>query len=435
MLLGLLALGSPVLALAGPAAPATAHGSTERPASRVYACRFEQPDNPMCAQAWSANAQALYDWMEVNIGDAAGRHQDLIPDGQLCSAGRAKYAAFDRPGPWPVTELRTDGSGLVDLVYQNTAPHATEYYRVYLTRAGFDAGADPLAWGDLELVHDSGRLDRSPSQRLRVALPAREVPAILYVVWQRSDSPEAFYACSDVTIDAGSGGPSTTAPTTTAPSTSTTARSTTTPPTTVGSTTTLPTTTAPTTAPPTTGAPTSPAPTATSTSTDRSSATSDPAPSPSTPDPNPSTVDPASAPREDGGQAMASAATGSPPSTTPATAPLSSVTGGEGAVAPGSGPSTAAARPGADGSTSPDPLAAGAADQRAASASASTGRGSTMLAVGGLGSAAAILLGVGLRWAAGHRRPFATMPGPAGDGSRPGPRPHLRPDRLQRWVS
>lgn len=39
---------------------------------------------PLVAGAWSANAQALYDRMEVNIGDAAGRHRELIPDGQLC---------------------------------------------------------------------------------------------------------------------------------------------------------------------------------------------------------------------------------------------------------------------------------------------------------------------------------------------------------------
>src|SRR5690606_4261604 len=47
---------------------ADAHGSLEFPPSRTYACRFLEPDNPMCRQAWDANPQALYDWMEVNIG-------------------------------------------------------------------------------------------------------------------------------------------------------------------------------------------------------------------------------------------------------------------------------------------------------------------------------------------------------------------------------
>lgn len=199
--------------LAPPAADrAGAHGSTQSPPSRYYACRFLEPDNPMCAAAWSANPQALYDWMEVNLGDAGGRHRELIADGRLCSAGRSKYGAFDRPGAWPVTALQTDGSGRVELVYENTAPHATEYYRVYLTRVGFDVATESPAWDDLEPVYDSGPLPPSPEVRLQVPLPERTAPAVLYVVWQRSDSPEAFYACSDVTVSGGGSGPASTVP-------------------------------------------------------------------------------------------------------------------------------------------------------------------------------------------------------------------------------
>jgi chitin-binding protein len=201
---------------------AEAHGSTSMPASRVYACRFEQPDNPMCAAAWQANSQALYDWMEVNIGDADGRHQQMIPDGELCSAGRDKYAAFDRPGDWPLTRLQANASGLYDVVFTSTAPHATAYYRLLLTRPGFDARTDTLRWADLEQVYDSGPLPAAAQNHFSVALPARSEPAILYTIWQRSDSPEAFYACSDVTIGAGTGtvpptGPPVTPPTTAVP--------------------------------------------------------------------------------------------------------------------------------------------------------------------------------------------------------------------------
>jgi chitin-binding protein len=220
---------------------AEAHGSTSVPASRTYSCRFEQPDNPMCAAAWAADGQALYDWMEVNIGDADGRHQELIPDGRLCSAGRDKYAAFDRPGAWPVTELRPNSSGQHEVVYTNTAPHATAYYRLLLTRPGFDARTDTLRWADLEQVYDSGPLAASSQNRFTVNLPARSEPAILYTIWQRSDSPEAFYACSDVTVAAAGGAPE---PPTTVPG----------PPTTVpGPPTTVP-------GPPTTVAPEPPAP-------------------------------------------------------------------------------------------------------------------------------------------------------------------------------
>jgi predicted carbohydrate-binding protein with CBM5 and CBM33 domain len=114
-----------LLATLAAASRAHAHGSLEFPPSRTYACRFLEPDNPMCRQAWDANPQALYDWMEVNIGNAAGRHQELIPDGTLCGAGRSKYAAFDATGTsWPTTELEPDTDGLYTLTWTSWAPRS-----------------------------------------------------------------------------------------------------------------------------------------------------------------------------------------------------------------------------------------------------------------------------------------------------------------------
>jgi chitin-binding protein len=161
----------------------------------------------MCAQAWKADPQALYDWMEVNIGDVAGRHRARIPNGRLCAAGRPKYAAFDRPGPWPATRMRPDADGRYTVRYEATAPHATRYFRYYLTKPGFDPRTDRLGWDDLRLVHDSGPLPAQAAYRFRVSLPRQRGRAILYVVWQRSDSPEAFYGCSDVVLNASGAAP------------------------------------------------------------------------------------------------------------------------------------------------------------------------------------------------------------------------------------
>ncbi len=194
------------LALLFAAATAHAHGSMEHPPSRTFSCYFLTPGNPQCQAAWNANPQALYDWMEVNIGHADGQHEALIPDGQLCSAGRAKYAAFDATGDgWPVTELLPDTDGLYTLTWRSSAPHSTAYYRLYLTRAGFDP-AQPLRWSDLELVYDSGPWAAVDPVVLRTALPERDGRHILYVVWQRDDSPEAFYSCSDVILGEGTTG-------------------------------------------------------------------------------------------------------------------------------------------------------------------------------------------------------------------------------------
>jgi chitin-binding protein len=90
-----------------------------------------------------------------------------------------------------------------------------------LTEPGFDARTDTLRWSDLEQVYDSGALPASTQNRFALALPDRSEPAILYTIWQRSDSPEAFYACSDVTITGGTapGTPPPTTPPTTPPPT------------------------------------------------------------------------------------------------------------------------------------------------------------------------------------------------------------------------
>ena len=177
---------------------AEAHGSVSDPPSRAYSCRFLEPKNEMCALAWDANPQALYDWMEINILDADGRHRELIPDGELCSAGREKYEALDTPSlTWPTKTLVKNARGLYEFEYEATAPHATEYFRFYLTKHGFSPDR-PLQWNDLELVYDTGPLPPEMNLLVKSPLPTRAGRHMLYQIWQRSDSPEAFYSCSDV---------------------------------------------------------------------------------------------------------------------------------------------------------------------------------------------------------------------------------------------
>ncbi|MFP6639160.1 MAG: lytic polysaccharide monooxygenase, partial [Myxococcota bacterium] len=186
---------------------ATSHGAVENPASRTTVCRFDADarSNPMCDQAWATEPQALWDWMEVNLGAVAGAHQEQIPDGTLCGAGRDKYRAFNIPGQWPATVMQPDEDGLYPVTFHATAPHEARYFRFYLTREGFDPTQDRLQWSDLERVYDSGRvyveeLIANPHYTFRMPLPERHGRAILYLVWQRSDSPEAFYGCSDVIL-------------------------------------------------------------------------------------------------------------------------------------------------------------------------------------------------------------------------------------------
>src|SRR5688572_11585490 len=114
---------------------ALGHGTTLSPASRAYVCRYIDRDSAPCASAWEKYPQALYDWMGVLISDADGRHRKLIPDGELCSAGDPKFAAFDRPSKrWLATDME---SGAQTWRWVLNAPHATRYYRFYITKPGY----------------------------------------------------------------------------------------------------------------------------------------------------------------------------------------------------------------------------------------------------------------------------------------------------------
>ncbi|NWF28616.1 lytic polysaccharide monooxygenase [Streptomyces sp. PKU-EA00015] len=204
------ALGLAPVALAGLAAgPAAAHGSMTDPVSRVSACFAEGPESPVsqaCKAAVAASGtQAFYDWNEVNIANAAGNHRQLIPDGELCSAGRDKYQGLDLPrADWPSSPL---ASGNHTFRYKATAPHKGAF-ELYLTKDGYDP-TKPLKWSDLEEKPFAKVTNPKLENGAYVfdgVVPNRSGRHLVYSIWQRSDSPEAFYTCSDVVFGKDSGG-------------------------------------------------------------------------------------------------------------------------------------------------------------------------------------------------------------------------------------
>ncbi|MGW9554977.1 lytic polysaccharide monooxygenase auxiliary activity family 9 protein [Nocardiopsis sp. NPDC055551] len=187
-------------------APAQAHGTLGDPISRIAACYAEGPENPrsqMCVRLVEENGtQPLYDWHEVNLANADGRHREIIPDGELCSAGRDKYSALDNPGDWAstaVTELPSGSEYTFD--YTAAVPHAgsIEYY---VTTDDWDPST-PLTWDELE--SEPFAVDDQPAAEdggytMTARLPQKSGQHLIYTIWQRTDSPEAFYSCSDVTF-------------------------------------------------------------------------------------------------------------------------------------------------------------------------------------------------------------------------------------------
>lgn len=213
-----------------------AHGAMVTPATRTYACYKDgraagggdlYPTNPACVAAVAQGGkQPLWDFYAVLIGNAGGRHREIIPDGQLCGAGTAKYAAYNAARTdWPTTNLQSGAS--ITFRYNAWAPHPGTWYQ-YITRDGWDP-TQPLKWSDLEatpfdqVTNPPTTGGESGSEYYWSGrLPNKSGRHIIYSIWQRSDSPEAFYNCSDVNFGGGTvptDPPATTRPPTAAPTT------------------------------------------------------------------------------------------------------------------------------------------------------------------------------------------------------------------------
>ncbi|MFC3994307.1 lytic polysaccharide monooxygenase [Nocardiopsis sediminis] len=198
---------------------AAAHGSTIDPPSRNYGCwqrwggDFQNPDmateDPMCWQAFQADPQAMWNWNGLYREQVGGDHEGALPDGTLCSGGRTasgRYDAMDTPGAWQTTDVANDFTVTV----HDQALHGADYYRVYVTRQGFDPTTDRLGWGDLELAGETGVIapgEGAPSTEpdlngvsveIDVSAPGRTGHHIVFMIWQASHFDQTFYGCSDV---------------------------------------------------------------------------------------------------------------------------------------------------------------------------------------------------------------------------------------------
>lgn len=200
------------LAVAFSPQPAEAHGAFTYPASRTYACYVDGleggdggnvvPTNPACADALEQGGNyPFYNWFGNLISDSDGRHQEFVADGELCGPTES-FSAFNAVrADWPSTNLPSGQT--VEFHHNAWAAHPGTFY-TYVTRDGFDPASDELTWSDLELIDEvtdpplrQGGVEGA-EYYWDVDLPAKQGQHIVYVVWERSDSPEAFYNCSDV---------------------------------------------------------------------------------------------------------------------------------------------------------------------------------------------------------------------------------------------
>ncbi|WP_066583487.1 lytic polysaccharide monooxygenase auxiliary activity family 9 protein [Cellulomonas timonensis] len=200
------------------AAPASAHGSVTDPPSRNWGCldrwgdRHQAPEmaqqDPMCWAAFQDNPAAMWNWNGLFREGVAGRHEQVIPNGQLCSGGLTeggRYRSMDTPGNWTAKNVPTNFT----LTLTDGAQHGADYLKVYITKPGFDPTTQSLGWGDLTLLKETGRYASAGQYQTDLNLSGRSGRAVIYTIWQASHLDQSYYICSDVNI----GGTTTPTPT------------------------------------------------------------------------------------------------------------------------------------------------------------------------------------------------------------------------------
>jgi lytic cellulose monooxygenase (C4-dehydrogenating) len=223
-----LAVIAPLVAISVTAAPASAHGSVTDPPTRNYGCwerwgngdKWYQGDivtqDPMCYQAFKTNPDDMWNWNGLYINGLAGKFEENIPDGKLCSGGPKadpRYSFLDTPGNWTMKNISSN----FHLTLSDSAKHGSDWIKIYVTKAGFDPTTEALGWDDLELIKTTGSYPTTGDYQTDVTIPSgHSGRAIIYTIWQASHQDQTYFLCSDVNIG---GGGSTSTPTPTATST------------------------------------------------------------------------------------------------------------------------------------------------------------------------------------------------------------------------
>lgn len=184
---------------------ASAHGTIVSPATRAYQCWQDwgsqhtnpamQQQDPLCWQAFQANADTMWNWMSALRDGLGGNFQGSTPDGQLCSNGLARNNSLNTPGPWKTTSLGGDFS----MRLHDQASHGADYFRVYVSKNGFDPTTQRLGWGDLDFITQTGRYAPASDITFNVQTSgAYRGHHVVFTIWQASHLDQTYMWCSDV---------------------------------------------------------------------------------------------------------------------------------------------------------------------------------------------------------------------------------------------
>jgi predicted carbohydrate-binding protein with CBM5 and CBM33 domain len=201
---------------------AHAHGTIVDPPTRAYHCRDAwgadhmnpamQQEDPMCWQAFQANPDTMWNWMSALRNGLAGNFQGATPDGKLCSNNISNYDSLNKPGAWKTTNI----SNNFTMHLYDQASHGADYFRVYVSKNGYDPTTQSLGWGNLDFITETGRYAPATDITFNVSTSGYTGRHIVFTIWQASHQDQTYMWCSDVNF--GGSSPSTPASPSTSPS-------------------------------------------------------------------------------------------------------------------------------------------------------------------------------------------------------------------------
>ena len=202
----LVVLSAVVIAMLPGVGAAQAHGTIISPATRAYQCwktwgsqhtnPAMQQQDPMCWRAFQANPDTMWNWMSALRDGLAGEYQARTPDGQLCSNGLTRNDTLNQPGAWKSTNV---GRSFTVQMYDQ-ASHGADYFRVYVTKQGFNPATQRLGWGNLDLITTTGRYAPAQNISFNVSTSGRSGNHVLFVIWKASHMDQTYMWCSDINI-------------------------------------------------------------------------------------------------------------------------------------------------------------------------------------------------------------------------------------------
>lgn len=201
------------------------HGSAENPPSRQYYCYLQKDygggsegiKNPACNEAYidagneNWERERLFNYWSAYSQNLASSQtpdqpKDLVPDGELCSAGKPEFYSINmKSESWYTTTLEVQEEGRVQLDYIASQMHDNSEFRAFLT------DQDNLNWEALKELTDI-KVNEVPDTKgpgryyLDAKLPEDYSvgnKSVLFIMWERSNDPahETFFSCSDVILE------------------------------------------------------------------------------------------------------------------------------------------------------------------------------------------------------------------------------------------